>query len=211
MKEFLKQHVYILLGVLCICVMGVLFVTGRMGGSGQPGREAGELLPLVGSLDVTEPERNVDEPPGYVVIHILGEVYAPGVFTLPEGSRVVDAVNIAGGYTVEADLVRVNLAAPLRDAMQIIVPAVGDYSVVASVETSVVAASPGQAEAGLINLNTATLSQLQTLPNIGPARAQSIIDYRESVGGFTRIEELLNISGIGNTIFDRLRQLVVVG
>jgi competence protein ComEA len=133
----------------------------------------------------------------------LGEVHNPGVYTLPAGSRVTDAVEMAGGYTEDADLFRVNLSAFLRDEMQIIVPAVGDYSIVGPEGFAL----PSD---GLIDLNTATSTQLQELPNIGQARAQSIIDYRESVGGFTHVEELLNISGIGDTIFNRLKPLVTV-
>jgi competence protein ComEA len=186
-KEFLKQHVYIILGVLCIAAMGVLFLTSAR----RPAeREGGELLASAGVQA---------EAPGYVVVHILGEVHTPGVFTLPADARVVDAVERAGGHTQNADLTRINLAVPLQDAMQIIVPALGEHS----------DAPPAQDD-GLINLNIATSAQLQTLPGVGPARAQSIIDYREAVGGFTRVDELLNISGIGNATLENLRPLVVV-
>jgi competence protein ComEA len=142
-----------------------------------------------------------------VVVHILGEVHNPGVYSLPADARVVDAVEMAGGYTVDADLARVNLAAPLRDAMQIIVPAVGDYSVVPK---NAAVGEPNGPAGGLIDINTASLAELQTLPGIGPARAQSIVDYREAMGGFSSPEELMNISGIGNATFNGLKDLVTI-
>jgi competence protein ComEA len=201
MKDFVKQHIYILLGIVCILIMGALFITSEY----RPARrDGGELLePLAPAAVQPQADEN---SVAYIVIHILGEVYAPGVYSLPVGARVTDAVEMAGGYTQDADLMRVNLAAPLQDAMQIIVPAVGDYSVAAS-GGGFASAEPND---GLINLNTATSAQLQTLPGIGVARAQSIIDYRESVGGFTTVEELMNISGIGTAIFANIREQVTI-
>jgi competence protein ComEA len=198
MKEFVKQHIYIIGGIVCVIVMGVLFVTSA---NRPAARGSVEILEANAPVITSQPEETA-----YIVIHILGEVYAPGVYTLPSDSRVVDAVQMAGGYTGEADLTRVNLAAPLRDAMQIIVPAVGDYTVV----PRVIQSDDSTSGDGLIDLNTATLTQLQTLPGIGAARAQSIIDYRETSGGFTHIEELMNISGIGTAIFSNIKERVIV-
>jgi competence protein ComEA len=192
MKEFIKQHIYIILGIACIALMGVLFAVSE----NRPTRRGGELLASLPAGAVSPREDS-----GYIVVHVAGEVHTPGVYTLPAGTRVNDAVEMAGGYTPEADLTRINLAAPLQDAMQVIVPAAGDYSV---------AGAPGTDNNGLINLNTASPDALQTLPGIGPARAQSIVDYRESIGGFTQIEELMNISGIGNAIFNGLKDLITV-
>jgi competence protein ComEA len=145
--------------------------------------------------------------PDVVVIHIVGEVYNPGVFVLPAGSRVSHAVEAAGGYTADADLFRVNLAAPLADAMHIIVPAVGDYSAVPHIGGSTgFADGPG----GLICINTATYSQLRTLNGIGTARANSIITHRENIGGFTSVEQLLDIPGIGSTILENIRPHITV-
>jgi len=182
--------------------MGFLFIVNP---SRPAARVGGEVL-------VPQPQHQPqpEEATAYVVIHILGEVYEPGVYTLPASARVADAVEMAGGYTREADLTRINLAVPLRDAMQIIVPAVGDYTVVGQGESGIASANPTQTNSDIIDLNAASLAQLQSLPGIGPARAQSIIDYRESIGGFTQIEELLNISGIGNAIFNGLKELITV-
>ncbi|MCL2603370.1 MAG: helix-hairpin-helix domain-containing protein [Defluviitaleaceae bacterium] len=202
MVEFIKRHIYIILGIVCIVVMGALFLLN----SDRPAaRKGGEVLGLH-TPDLTQPQT---EEAAYVVIHILGEVREPGVYTLPANARVADAVEMAGGYTQEADLTRINLAVPLRDAMQIIVPATGDYSIVGPGESGIVEDSVTASD-GLIDLNTAALAQLQTLPGIGPARAQSIIDYRENIGRFTQIEELMNISGIGNAVFNGLKELITV-
>jgi competence protein ComEA len=148
--------------------------------------------------------------PDYIVVHIAGEVNYPGVFTLREGARVNDALYMAGGETEYANLMRVNLAAFLQDAMQIIIPAEGDYTTAVFVFGGNAQGTGGITASGLINLNTATSAQLQTISGIGPARAQNIIDFRETHGNFSSVDELIHISGIGAVTLENLRPHVTV-
>jgi competence protein ComEA len=127
------------------------------------------------------------------VVDVAGKVRRPGVATLPAGSRVVDAIRQAGGARPGVDLTSLNLARVLTDGEQILVgvaPAPG----VAASASSQPGASPGGA---LVNLNTATLDELDSLPGVGPVTAQKILDWRTAHGSFTAIDELLEVDGIG--------------
>jgi competence protein ComEA len=143
---------------------------------------------------------------GTVVVHVAGAVRAAGVYRLRTGARVADAVRRAGGATPRADLSQVNLAAKLEDGRQVLVPRRVTASAVAAPTT---AAAPGQPAVPL-NLNTATLEQLDQLSGIGPATAQKIIDYREEHGGFGSVEELGEVPGIGDVRLAELREQVRV-
>lgn len=166
-----------------------------------------------------------------VTVHIVGEVERPGVVTLPAGSRVDDALDQAGGATSEADLTGVNLARPLVDGEQVVVPAPGER-VVGAPGAGTGAASGGAGAAGaggagtggagagdagaggaaaeLVDLNTADLATLETLPGVGPVLAQRILDWRTEHGQFTAVEELGEVSGIGDKIYAQLSPKVTV-
>ena len=148
---------------------------------------------------------------GRVVVHVAGAVRRPGVYRLAGGERVADAVKRAGGATRRADLGGVNLAAKLEDGRQIIVPRRGTAATggPASPGTSGSAASAA-ASASPVNLNTATPEQLDTLPGVGPATVQKIVEYREQHGGFGSVEELGQVSGIGDKRLAALRDHVRV-
>ena len=149
--------------------------------------------------------------PTVVFVHVVGRVRRPGVYELHEGDRVIDAIRAAGGAKQDADLRSINLAALLTDGEQIIVwkrGAPGDPFPVSGP-----AGSSGSGSGGppaLINVNTATLDQLESLPGIGPALGQRIIDYREEHGPFASVDDLLNVSGIGDQRLADLRPLVTV-
>ena len=136
-------------------------------------------------------------------VHVSGAVRAPGLYVLPGGSRVVDAIAAAGGFADDADRDAVNLARGLDDGEQLPVPREGE-----------VPAAPGgampAASEGKIDLNTADAGRLETLPRIGPALAERIIAWRDDNGGFTSIEDLLAVPGIGDKMLESLRDLVTV-
>lgn len=141
-----------------------------------------------------------------VVVDVVGAVREPGLYRLPHGSRIADAVARAGGATAKADLALVNLAAPLADGEQVVVPKRGAPGAVpGSGGTSGTSGAP----AAPVQLSTATLEQLDTLPGIGPVMAQRILDYRTKHGAFQSVDELDAVSGIGPKRLEQLRDLVV--
>lgn len=147
-------------------------------------------------------ETTVDAvPTGDVYVHVFGAVAAPGLYVLPEGSRVVDVVAAAGGFLENADGDAVNLARPIGDGEQLHVPVVGE---------SPPASAAAPAGDGRVNLNTADAVALDTLPRIGAAMAERIIQWRESNGRFTSVEDLLAVPGIGEKMLEALRDLVTV-
>ncbi|GAB2698243.1 helix-hairpin-helix domain-containing protein [Thalassiella azotivora] len=154
-------------------------------------------------------------PAGEVVVHVTGQVVSPGLVRLPTGARVHDAVQQAGGATPEADLTAVNLARPLVDGEQVLVPRPGEgVPPGATTGHAPGGASPSTgppgAETGPVDLNTATVGDLDALPGIGPVLAERIVTWREENGRFTAVDELAEVSGIGPKVLERLRPLVTV-
>ena len=150
-----------------------------------------------------------------VVVHVVGEVRRPGVLRLPVGSRVSDAVGAAGGATKGADLARVNLARVLVDGEQVRVAAPGEPLEPAGVGGT--AGTPGTSGTagsgpggGPVSLNTADLAALDTLPGVGPVLAQRILDWRTAHGRFTSVDELGEVSGIGEKLLAQLSPLVTL-
>jgi competence protein ComEA len=142
-----------------------------------------------------------------LVVHVVGAVRRPGLFRLRQGSRIADAVARAGGATRRADLELINLAAPLADGEQVVVPRRGPGG--AAVGVPGAAGTAGAAvPSGPVHLNTATLEQLDALPGVGPVTAQKILDYRTKHGAFASVDELDAVSGIGPARLDTLRDLV---
>lgn len=141
-------------------------------------------------------------PSSRVVVDVVGAVRRPGLYRLRQGSRIADAVARAGGATDKADLAQVNLAAPLADGEQVVVPRRGAPGAVGG-------GSSTGAPAGPVQLSTATLEQLDTLPGVGPSTAQKILDYREKHGAFSSADELDAVPGIGPKRLEQLRELVV--
>ncbi|HEX2704407.1 MAG TPA: helix-hairpin-helix domain-containing protein [Candidatus Lustribacter sp.] len=138
-----------------------------------------------------------------LVVHVVGSIAHPGIVRVPAGSRVIDAITAAGGPTRHADLSRVNLARLVVDGEQIVVPRPGE----------VVAAPPGATPSGAgarVDLNTADLTALDALPGVGPVLAQRILDWRAEHGRFSTVDELGEVSGIGDKLLAQLRPKVQV-
>jgi competence protein ComEA len=136
--------------------------------------------------------------PASIVIHVAGAVAQPGVYTLPEGARVHEAVAAAGGVLPEADPHALNLAEPLYDGRRIHVPLAGDGG------------GESVRESGAVNINTATAAQLETLPGIGPAKAAAIISYREKNGPFRSLDDLTEVAGIGAKTVEGLKDYITL-
>jgi len=146
-----------------------------------------------------------------IVVHVAGAVATPGVVELSAGSRVIDALEAAGGAAADADLDRLNLAAKVADGQRVLVQRVGDPPAGATA-TGDGAGTSGESStaSGLVNLNTATQPDLEALPGIGPALAAAILAEREQRGGFRSIQELRDVRGIGEKRFAALADLVSV-
>lgn len=188
------------LGVGAAVTVGLVVLSAAVGwgilrGQSMPVESIGLDEPAAAAVDVA------GEPGVYV--HVLGEVAHPGLYILEPDARLVDAVAAAGGTLDTADLRTVNLARPLSDGEQVVVPAQG-----AEGEG---AAPPSAVDAeGRVNLNEATQADLETLPRIGPALAQRILDWREENGRFRAVEDLLAVPGIGDKLLAGVREKVRV-
>ncbi len=195
----------VLLGALLLALslmLGVRFVA-RAGTAAAPGAP-----PIVGSAEAVAAGA-APTPASKLVVYVVGAVRRPGVYRLAEGTRVEDAVSRAGGITPRADLVGVNLAAPLADGEQVLVPARLPVAVAAAEGAPAPGASGSSAGASPVQLSVATVEQLDTLPGIGPVTAAKIVDYRSSHGAFRSVDDLDEVPGIGPARVEQLRGLVV--
>ena len=180
-----------------------------------------------GSTDRTELSDASSEETKTLVVHICGAVSAPGVYELPAGSRIIDAVEAGGGFLPEADEACCNLAEEIVDGCQIYIMtksescADGQTEKKAGIQTSpdsdmqttdrnVRSNSTTALENGLVNLNTADVAALMTLPGIGESRAKAIISYREQHGAFAQIEDIMKISGIKQAAFSKIKDKITV-
>ena len=183
--------------------------------------------PNAGSTDRTELSDASSEEAKTLVVHICGAVSAPGVYELPADSRLIDAVEAGGGFLPEADEACCNLAEEIVDGCQIYIMtksescADGQAEKKAGIQTSpdsdmqttdinVRSNSTTALENGLVNLNTADVAALMTLPGIGESRAKAIISYREQQGAFTKIEDIMKISGIKQAAFSKIKDKITV-
>jgi competence protein ComEA len=166
-----------------------------------------------------------------ITVHVVGAVLAPGVYTLRPGSRVVDAVEAAGGVASDADTASVNMALPLVDADQVFIPSRTSVHVTRTTvrpvtkhtnpthptvpqaiaaATTLVASTTGGSGRGIVNINTADATALETLPGIGPTTAKAIIAHRQANGPFGKVEALLDVKGIGEGKFAEMKPFVTV-
>ncbi len=153
-------------------------------------------------------------------VFVCGQVANPGVYCLPDGSRICDAVDMAGGCLESADIDVVNQAERLTDGAKVYIPAMGeeldsDMTGISGIGTAsegsdLSAGTSSAANAGKLNLNTATREELLTLPGIGETKADAILEYRDSHGSFTSIEEIMNIAGIKEGVFSNIEEYITV-
>jgi competence protein ComEA len=188
----------LLLGLAAILLLAaaVTFIRGRGGDARPP-------VPVPVAVAAADGAGGVAPAPvDQLVVYVTGAVRKPGVYQLPDGKRIIDAIEKAGGVTSKADAVTVNLAALLIDGEQILVP---------EAFTPGAGAAPtgaGPAVSGLVHLNSADVTALDALPGVGPSTAQRIVDWRDQNGGFRTVDDLEQVPGIGPAKLDALRDLV---
>ena len=179
------------------CVVLLLFLGSKL--LARPQASVGLAPPAAA------PTETAAAAPGALVVDVVGAVRRPGLYRLTQGARIADAVTRAGGATAKADLALINLAAPLADGEQVIVPGRGAAALGAPAGAGSAAGAPSS---GPVHLSTATLEQLDSLPGIGPVTAQKILDYRQRHGAFTSVDGLDAVPGIGPARLDQLKDLV---
>lgn len=187
--QSLKSILYMAAGILLgLFLAALVWVVAR-----TPSGEAVTLRPVP-----------TDKP---IVVHVTGAVPRPGVYALPQGARIQDAISAAGGFLAEADKANINLAQMLEDGEKIDIAYIEGASPVLATPLPEVVATTTE----LIDINTASIAELDTLPGIGPTTAQRIIDYRTQNGPFLNIEDIINVSGIGPASYERFKDLITVG
>ena len=209
--------------VLLVAVLGGVRVAWAVrdsrpeviGDDARSALEPGELsrqATMTSSNDIGAVDTSTPEPPVELIVHVAGQVEQPGIVRLASGGRVIDAIEGAGGASAEADLAAVNLARPVIDGEQVYVPAPGELLPASASGGGAGAGAGGHGtDGGVIDLNTADADALDTLPGVGPVLAERIIDWRTEHGRFTSIDELAEVSGIGEKLLGRLRDKVRVG
>ncbi|USG63910.1 ComEA family DNA-binding protein [Brevibacillus ruminantium] len=200
---------------------------GRKSADGSPalrdeGNASGSnILPATAGPDLPPlPPSDTPSPPPLLYVDVKGKVKQPGLYTFPQGARVADAVTKAGGVLPEGDVERINLAELLTDGSAVIIPERGARSACEQQEVHSALTAPASpitangpsasGETKGVNLNTASLEELMTLPGVGEARAKAILQYRNEKGGFRSSDELKKISGIGDKMYDRMKDQVRV-
>ena len=167
--------------------------------------------PAPAPIRIVEPTPKPTPTLRQVVVHVSGAVSRPGVYTLPEGSRLIDALEAAGGLRGDAAGESLNLAVPLADGQRVHVPAFGQEPSTTSALDAAPASSAGPAAAsGPVDLNTATAGELESLPGIGPALAERIVEDRIANGPYATVDDLMRVRGIGAATLDKIRPHVVV-
>jgi competence protein ComEA len=180
----------------------LLYVAALLAGLTVAGRLAFHDGPQPTPNDAPLALRAERAPARKLLVHVVGAVREPGLYRLDEGSRIDDAVRAAGGPKPNADLQLINLAAPVADGQQVVVPLRGRGAAAGA------PSAPGVPAGGRVHLNTATLEELDTLPGVGPVTAQKILDYRTEHGAFASVDELDAVPGIGPARLAELKKLV---
>lgn len=183
----------LVLGIIIIFIVLIIICTTRLLGSGE-------------TIQVeNENQANTTQANTQIQVHIAGEVKKPGVYKMESGSRIIDGINAAGGFTEKANQASLNLAKTLDDGEQIVVE-----SIEKSTSTSNTQNPDNGTNNGKININTADATQLQSLSGVGPSTAQKIIDYRNANGKFKTIEDIKKVSGIGEKTFAKFADKICV-
>ena len=196
--------------IIGICIIVILIVIGIF-----LYKRIGETEYSIVNLQQTEEifQNEVKEKTNKIKVHVTGYVEEEGIVELEEGARIADAIEAAGGATLEAELSKLNLAYVLKDGQKIYIPSILDEEEEYIMEGSgdgVIKEEEEQDKEGKININTATQTELETLTGIGPSTASKIIEYRKQNGEFKTIEDIKNVSGIGENKYESIKNNICV-
>lgn len=200
----MEQGVTRIIGIATLCsVLGII-----LGGTAvyYTTRSPSSSSPIVVSTPLPTPTGHPSPTPRPIRVYVSGAVVRPAVCRLPAGSIVEDVLAAAGGPTAEADLSCINLALELQDQQHVHVPAKGEADVLPVISGGVSERAIGV----LLNINTATAAELETLPGVGEVMAERIVAFREANGPFEAIEDIQNVSGIGPKTFEGMRDAITV-
>jgi competence protein ComEA len=203
--DFIKKYEKQLYIVLLLAVVAVLFLFSKEREYNEQSF-FNESTPVEKTMQVEEKKKE-EKKSSSIFVDVKGAVAHRGVYEVQETARVKDVIALAGGFTKEADQTKVNLAAKVHDEMVVYVPKIGEEMSEMVIATSGNSANNGD---GKININTASLEEIQELDGIGPAKAAAIIAYREENGPFQKVEDLLNVTGIGEKSLEKIKEQVIV-
>jgi len=213
-RDFLDEYGPQMKKMAVICLVGLVLFAGfsLFKGSSEPQEIAEAGSSESAASDDYTGDRSLSD--GTIFVDFGGAVKSPMLAELPDGSRVDDAIQAAGGLKQEADMSNINRAEFLLDGQKIYIPSLAmdaDGNVIEGAAASGVPdAANGSSGSGKVNINTADSTQLQTLNGVGPATAQKIIDYRQSNGSFASVEDIKNVSGIGEKTFEKLKDYITI-
>ncbi|MDQ0156030.1 helix-hairpin-helix domain-containing protein [Robertmurraya andreesenii] len=203
MLQWLKERIkFVGAGLLVVILVVYYFISNDVSFSPPEDAEGWEMEEIDGEEEVPPEQLPVEE----ILVDVKGAVQKPGVYKAKMGERVIDLIDRAGGVTEAADSKAINFAMRVTDEMVLYVPHIGEE--VENVDMT--ASASGESNSGKINLNKASQSELETLPGIGPVKAQAIIEYRDSSGPFKAIEDIMEISGFGQKTFEKLKEHISV-
>ena len=239
MMEFLKQRkIVIIIGILVIILVGwkIYDLKNFEEINSDEILTSNSNDNLKGNITSNEKEKNEDEEEEIMAVHVTGEVKNPGVVRVKEGSRIEDIIEAAGGLTENADITDVNLAFVVEDGMKIRIPSNDDedskknnsgeevdekeknqiesknneYITQDSGKGVIVSNESNELSSSIVNINTASQTELEELPGIGPSISSRIIEYRNQKGNFKKIEDVKNVTGIGDSKFEKIKDLIKV-
>ncbi len=214
-----KQKIIFTILIIILILIGIYVYKVRFSETLEDNVDTGSINNINLVENFLETNENKIEKDNLIIVHITGAVKKCGIVKLKQGARIYDAIEMAEGSLEEADLSKVNLAYLLEDAQKIYIPFKGEvtendiqqeYITSNFGDNSIIIEDKNKGESGKVNVNTANQTELETLPGIGTATAEKIIDYRNKNGKFNNIEDIRNVKGIGESKFENIKESICV-
>ena len=201
MKKDYKTIGTIIIGVIIFLFFIISYFSG---GSSELNKNDNESIFVEENESMEVITKKEEKESVKIVVDIKGEIKNPNIYWLEEGCIIEDLINIAGGITEEGDLSKINRAQKLNDHEVVIIPNINDK------ESEIENIIPSSNDKNKVNINTASINELDTLSGIGPSKAEAIIKYREENGTFKSIEEIKNVTGIGEALFEKFKENITI-